>query len=255
MVKVDKKQATNQITGQVDKEIIRRLKQAISGGQHWYLALLEAIGRWETTEEEVDGRSYHYLTGGEAFDWLLLAERLCRTVDGLIPEQEKTALLFHAHPPLYLPLEQFKDSIGLSKYNWYLNYFYGITVEEALITAVEEEVRKERWSYGLYRERDTTSEAYRRIYGSTKAILLRRFRKARGYPQLNSISLDGLKEFTYWLFKQRLLNSDKAKVASDTRKALDWLETKGFKQPVIPSATASEETGFILAEPAKRPDL
>ncbi|MEE8419061.1 MAG: hypothetical protein V3S02_03005 [Dehalococcoidales bacterium] len=255
MVKVDKKQETNQLTGQNDKKIIRRLEQAIIGGQHWYRALLEAIGLWETTEEEVDGRSYHYLTGGEAFDWLLLAERLCQTVDSLIPEQEKTALLFHAHPPLNLPLKEFKDAIGATKYNQYLNYFYGITVEEALNTAVEEEVRKERRSYGLYRERDTANEAYRRIYGSTKGILLRRFRKARGYPQLNSISLERLKEFTYWLFKQRLLKSDKAKVASDTRKALNWLESRGYKQPAIPLDASPEETGFILPGPAKRPDL
>ncbi len=244
MVKADNKQATNQLTGQDDKEIIRRLKQAITGGQHWYRALLEAIGLWEATEEEIDGRSYHYLTEGEAFDWLLLAERLCQTVDGLIPEPEKTALLFHGHPPLNLPLEQFKDSIGLTKYNQYLNYFYGVTVEEALITAVEDEVRKERRSYGDYGEKDTTNEAYRRIYGSTKAIMLRRFRKKQGYPELKSIDLEQLKEFTYWLFKQRLLKSDKAKVASDTRKALDWLESKGFKQPASPPDGALEETGF-----------
>lgn len=255
MVEIDDKQATNQLTGQDDKEIIRRLKQAVTGGRHWYRALLEAIGLWETTEEEVDGRSYHYLIDGEAFDWLLLAERLCQAMEGLIPDQEKTALLFRAHPPLDLPLEQFRDSISVSKHNQYLNYFYGITVEEALITAVEEEVRKEKRSYGICREKDTTNEAYRRIYGSTKAILLRRFRKGRDYPQLNSISLEQLKEFTYWLFKQRLLKSDKAKVASDTRKGLDWLESKGFKQPAGRPDAAPEETGFIPPEPAVRSDL
>ncbi len=255
MVKVDNKQATNQLTGQDDKEIIRRLRQAITGGQHWYRALLEVIGLWEATEEEIDGRSYNYLTEGEAFDWLLLAERLCQTVDGLIPELEKTALLFHGHPPLNLPPELFKDSIGVTKYNQYLNYFYGITVEEALITAVEDEVRKEKRSYGYYREKDTTNEACRRIYGSTKTIMLRRFRKGRGYPQHNSIGLEQLKEFTYWLFKQRLLKSDKAKVASDTKKALDWLESKGFKQPVSSPDAAPKGAGFILPEPTRRPDL
>ena len=33
-----------------------------------------------------------------------------------------------------------------------------------------------------------------------------------------------LKEFTYWLFKYRLNNSDKARIASDTKKALRELE-------------------------------
>jgi len=32
-----------------------------------------------------------------------------------------------------------------------------------------------------------------------------------------------MKEFTYWLFKYRLKHCDKARVASDTKKALDWL--------------------------------
>ena len=54
-------------------EAIKHLEQAIAGGKHWYLALLEAIGLWNTAEETYSGRTYHYLIGGEAFDWLLLA--------------------------------------------------------------------------------------------------------------------------------------------------------------------------------------
>ena len=231
MVNVDNKQETNQLIGQDDKQVVERLKQAIRGGQHWYQALLEAIGLWETMEEEIDGRSFHYLTDDEAFDWLLLAERICGEADGLVPEPEKTALLFHGSPPVVLPLEQFKESIGEARYKQHLNHFYGITVEEALITAVEDEIRKERRSYGYYRETDTTNEACRRVYGSTRGIMLRRFRKAKGYPQTSSIGLEQLKEFTYWLFKQRILNSDKAKVASDTKKALDWLGLRDSNNP------------------------
>ena len=68
-----------------------------------------------------------------------------------------------------------------------------------------------------------TNEVYRRIYGSTKTILLKRFRREKHYPQLKSIGLTELKEFTYWLFKYRLKQCDKARVASDTKKALAWL--------------------------------
>ena len=211
-----------------EPEAIRQLRQSILAGKHWYLALLEAIGLWNTTQETVDGRKYQYLIDGEAFDWLLLAERLCLAVDRLLPDAEKTALLFFGKPPIDLPTEKFKELIGSIKYHQYLNYFYGITVEEALALAVEEEVRKERWAAGYHREKDTTGEAYRRIYSSTKTVMLRRFRREKGYLQLNSISLTELKEFTYWLFKHRLKQSDKAKVASDTRKALDWLRSKGF---------------------------
>jgi len=206
-----------------DAEAIRHLKQAIISGQHWYIALLEAIGLWTTAEETHNGRTYHYLIDGEAFDWLLLAERLCQTVDGLLPDDEPADLLFHSKPPLDLTNNKFKELIGSTKYHQYLNYFYGITVEEALILAVREEVRKERWTLGLNKEPDHDNEVYRRIYGATKVVLLKRFRREKGYRQLKSISLTELKEFTYWLFKHRLKQCDKARVASDTKKALQQL--------------------------------
>jgi len=211
-------------------EAIQHLEQAIISGKHWYVALLEAIGLWETTEETHNERTYTYLIAGEAFDWLLLAERLCEAVDGLLPDDEKTALLFYNEPPLNLPAGKFKELIGCAKYHQYLNYFYGITVEEALVLAVQEEVRKEKWSSGYFKKQDTTNETYRRIYGTTKAVLLRHFRRDTGSPQLKSISLTELKEFAYWLFKYRLKQCDKSKVASDTKKALDWLNSNGFSR-------------------------
>ncbi len=246
---IDNSEHDNQLTPTGDNEAIRHLEQAITGGKHWYLALLEAIGLWDAAEESHHGRAYHYLIAGEAFDWLLLAERLCQTVDSLLPDTEKTALLFYGEPPLNLPAEKFKELIGNAKYHQYLNYFYGITVEEALILAVEEEVRKERWISGYYKEKDTTNEAYRRIYGATNAILLRRFRRDRGYPQLKSISLTELKEFTYWLFKHRLKQCDKAKVASDTKKALDWLKSKGFPRRLDKRDFEMEFIDILPSEP------
>ncbi|MEK7353551.1 MAG: hypothetical protein AABZ77_03480 [Chloroflexota bacterium] len=226
----DNHKPNDQLIPSGEAEVIGQLEQAIKGGKHWYLALLEAIGIWTPAQETRDGRSYQYLIGGEAFDWLLLAERLCLAVNGLLPDAEKTALLFYGKPPLDLPAEKFKELIGSIKYHQYLNYFYGITVEEALVLAVEEEVRKERWAAGHHRDKDNTNEAYRRIYSATKTIMLRHFRNEMGYHHVNSISLTELKEFTYWLFKHRLKQCDKAKVASDTRKALDWLRNKGFSR-------------------------
>jgi len=218
---------SSQLTPTSDVEVIKYLEQTITGGKHWYIALLEAIGLWKAAEETHNERTYHYLIAGEAFDWLLLAERLCQTVDDLLPDDEKTALLFYGKPPLNLTIEKFKELIG-SKYHQYLNYFYGITTEEALIWAVRDEVRKERQILVLNKEHDHDNETYRRIYGATKAVLLKRFRREKGYPQLTSINLTELKEFTYWLFKYRLDHCDKAKVASDTKKALAQLETNGF---------------------------
>jgi len=209
-----------------DAEAISHLEQAIAGGKHWYIALLEAIGLWATSDEVCNERHYHYLIDGEAFDWLLLAERLCEAVDSLLPEDEKTALLFRGEPPLKLTPEEFEKLIGSSKYHQYLNYLYGITVEEALIQAVQEEMRKERRALGFSNESEYVNEVYRRIYGATKTALLRQFRRDKGYPQVRSTSLTELKEFTYWLFKYRLEHCDKARVASDTKKALEQLNQR-----------------------------
>jgi hypothetical protein len=217
---------------------IKHLEQAITGGQHWYIALLETIGLWTQNEETHNGRRYQYLIEGEAFDWLLLAERLCESADELIPEAEKLALLFHSQPPLKLSESKFKKLIGATKYRQHLNYFYGVTVEEALALAVLEEVRKEKRTLGYNKEPDLNDEVYQRIYGAAQPVLLKRFQREKGYPRLKSVSLTELKEFTYWLFKYRLKHCDKAKVASDTKKALERLGANGSHRG--PAATESE---------------
>ncbi len=219
------------LTGADDAEAIRHLELAIKAGKHWYIALLEAVGLWTQAEETHNDCTYRYLIAGEAFDWLLLAERLCAVVDGLLPDDEKTAFLFHGKPPLKVSREEFKGLIGSIKYYQYLNFFYGVIVEEALILAVQEEVRKEGWILGYANDRNATNEVYRRIYGATKAALLKRFRQEKGCPRARSMSLTMLKEFTYWLFKYRLEHCEKTRVASDTKKALKGLSIMGFSQP------------------------
>ena len=234
MTEFDNQSSSSPLTLTGDAEAIRHLGQTIASGKHWYIALLEAIGLWASAEETHNGRTYRYLIAGEAFDWLLLAERLCQAVDGLLPDDERMALLFHGESPLDITMEKFKELIGHEKYRQYLNYFYGITVEKALILAVQEEVRKERWTWGYNGEYDTIDEVYRRIYGTTKATLLKQFRREKGYRQLRSISLTELNEFTYWLFKYRLEQCDKARIASDTKKGLERLERGGLSRRLFP---------------------
>ena len=232
------------LTSADDAEAIRYLEQAIKAGKHWYVALLETFGLWTSAEETDNDRTCRYLIDGEAFDWLLLAERLCEAVDGLLPVDEKEALLFYGKPPLSLSPEQVKKLIGSSKYNQYLNYFYGVVVEQALIMAVEEEVQKERGTLGYNNKHDTADEAYRRIYGATKGGLLKSFRREKGYPQLRSVTLTELKEFTYWLFKYRLNQCDKARVASDTKKAVARLKcqwaSRGFSEVLVTDKQLTE---------------
>ena len=213
-----------------DAETMAHFKRSVTDGKHWYIALLEAIGLWASAEELYNGRTYCYLIDGEAFDWLLLTERLCGIVDGLLPEDERDALLFKGKPALVLSPDEVRQFMGDDKYRQHLNFFYGITIEGVLLLAVQEEVRKERRMLGASSEHEVTNEAYRRIYGTTRAILLKRFRREKGYRPLRSITLTELKEFTYWLFKYRLRESEKAKVASDTRKALQLLHNCGLAE-------------------------
>ncbi len=202
-------------------EAIRYFREAIASGKNWYISLLEAIGLWTDCEEVNHGRHYSYLISREAFDWLLLAERLCGEMDGFVPEDEKLSLLFKGKSPVKLEPVEFKELIGNHKYKLYLNYFYGITIEESLILAVHEEVCKEHRNAGNLKDSDFTDEAYHRIYGATHSELLEKFRKEKDYPQLKSITTKELKEFTYWLFKYRLEHCDRVKVASDTQKGLE----------------------------------
>ncbi len=211
-----------------DEAAVRHLKQAIASGKHWYIALLEAIGLWQTAKESLNGHSYRYLIAGEALDWLLLSEHLLESVDELLPEDEKTALLFHGKPPLELTTDEFKKLIGSNRYHQHLNFFYGITAEEVLVLAVEEEVRKERHPLGSTNKQDTANEAYRRVYGTTGPELLKQFRHEKGYPQTRTASPTELKEFTYWCFNYRLKHCDKERVASDTKKALEWLKGNSY---------------------------
>ena len=205
-------------------ESVRHLRESIAGGEHWFTALLESIALWTLSEETHKDRTYRYLIGGEAFDWLLLAERLLPEVKGLVPQEEVVDLLFHARMPVQMTDEEFKRLIGASKYSAPLNYFYGVTVEEALVLAVEGEVRKEQVGRGSIEGEELGEEVCRRLYGASRHALLTKFRKEKGYTRGRSIQFQEMKEFTYWLFKFRVSNSDKARIASDTAKGLKELE-------------------------------
>ena len=202
---------------------IRHFRDAVTHGKHWYIALLEAVGQWDLTEETYKGREYRYLIANEAFDWLLLAERILDEVGYLAPEEEAIELLFHGKPPIEVTEEEFSGLLGETKYRAHLNFFYGVTVEESLITAVEGEAHKERRASPFSENSLPREESYQRIYGSPFNDLLKRVRKEQGFGRRQSMVLSETKEFTYWLFKYRLNNCDKARIASDTKKALNEL--------------------------------
>jgi hypothetical protein len=199
---------------------VSRFREAVLSGENWFESLLDAIAAWDAPEETVDGRNFRYLIAGEAFDWLLLAERLCNELDGAIPHDERDALLFGGRTPRPIDDAELRQLLGDAKHKAHLNFIYGVAVEEALQLVVEEDVLKEQRSLVWNRGEDVERQVFERIYGAGREDLLAAFRKERQLPAADDISYSDFRDFTYWLFKYRLNQNDPARVASDTRRAL-----------------------------------
>ena len=198
---------------------LRELRYRISEGMDWLIALLSTIGDWRLPEEDVDGYHYRYLIGGEAFDWLLLAERLCASIDDLVPTAEREMLPLRGSVPGSVGVTNFRQLIGYEKYRAHLNFVYGVLVEQALQTAVAAEVKKEQLSSAWKTGGETNDEVCQRIYGTIRRDLQERWQREQRIKGL-ARPLTDTREFTYWLFKYRLRTCDPARVASDTRKGL-----------------------------------
>ena len=168
-------------------------------GLPWYQALLEAMGLWTWPREIYQGRTYQYLIGGEAFDWLILAERLCLELGPGISNNEKERMLFYGRLPDAVTLEIFRDSLGVNKYRGYLNYWYGVVVEEALQLAVEEEVRKRQIARCYPDNEDLVEDAFNHLYSASRTEMLEQFRRHANISMRRPLSLTDVKEFTYWL--------------------------------------------------------
>lgn len=207
-----------------ESEALRHLKSALLSGAPWHQALLETVGLWTLPKEVYQDRTYQYLIEGEAFDWLVLAERLCAEMDGAIPAEEKERLLFKGVLPLNEDARAFRDFLGVSKYRGYLNYWYGVVVEEALQLAVEDEVRKRHRARGYSDSEDLVEDAFSHLYGETRAVLLVEFRHHAHIRRNRGLTLSDLKGFNYWLFKRRVQMWDPARVGSDARKGVRRLQ-------------------------------
>ena len=206
-------------------QAVPHLRQALLDGTRWPRALLEAMALWTAPEEVYEGTRLAYLIASEAFDWLTLANRLCIEVRDLIPEDELENLIFYGRFPSSSDEADFKEILGSEKYSAYLNYFYGVEVETALQDTVESEVAKQFYAGGRQYTTDHTAAAFQRIYRSSREDLIVAFRNDRGRSHQPIATVTELKEFTYWLFKRRLRVSDKAKIASDTRKGIAALDS------------------------------
>jgi hypothetical protein len=204
-------------------EALLHLNSALRAGVPWHRAILEAVGLWTLPHEVYQGRDFRFLIQGEAFDWLLLAERFCAELDGLIPQEDKERLLFSGALPETVEPELFRDLLGTNKYRAHLNFWYGVVVEEALQLAVEEEVRKRHLARCYADTEDLVEEAFTLLYGGSRAALVEEFREQARIPRRRALSISDVKEFTYWVHKRRLKVWDPARVASDTDKGIKRL--------------------------------
>ena len=206
--------------------VIDRLRTTAGRTEPWYRAILRAISEWTLASEDVAHRRWHYVIAGEALDWITLAHRLTTEIPDAIPPAELDALLFRGRLPRDIDPEQFRSSIGRYRYTAHLNFWYGVTVEEALQLAVEDTIRKNRRAL-CYQDNETVvQEAYRHLYGATQSELADQFLSVSSGQwgnDLNELSLTAYQEFTYWLFKKRVHKWHPARVASDTRRGLEKL--------------------------------
>ncbi len=199
----------------------------LRAGRAWFDALLDCIRDWDLPRETLNGREYVYLIEQEAFDWLLLAERICDSAPpGLLPSDEVEALLIDESSPELLSEVEFQERLGTAKYWAHLNFLYGVRVEQALHLAVERVLLKERSGLAFsHARRELDSDVFGRIYGARQPDLLREYRATVGREQIDPERLEHAEwqAFTYWLFRRRLERQDPARVASDTRQGLDML--------------------------------
>ena len=207
-------------------EVIARLRAAAGHTEAWHIALLQAVGEWSQPEEYAAGRYWRYVIGGEALDWLTLAQRLVVEIAEAAPAAEVEALLFQGRLPGRVSAEQFRRLIGPYRYTAHLNFQYGVVVEEALQLVAEEAMRKSRYALCYGDSEDIVEEAFRHLYGETRAALAAEFAADTGGRWGNGpegFGLTGWQELTYRLFKRRVRRWHPARVASDTRRGLERL--------------------------------
>ncbi len=218
----------------VHESIIERLRARAGYADPWHIALLRAVGEWNLPDEELAGRHWHYIIGGEALDWLTLAQRLCLAIPDAAPQRELEALLFRGQLPRDVGPERFRELIGPYRYTAHLNFWYGVVVEEALQLVTEDAIRKSRLARCYGDSDDVVEEAYRHLYGESRSQLAPQFLTAAGErwgSDPEGLSLAAWQELTYWLFKRRIRKWHPARIASDTRRGLDRLhELRGDGQ-------------------------
>ena len=203
---------------------INKFISMLENGSPWYPALLHIISRWTAPDEILNGKLKVYLIDGEAFDWLALAERLIISAEHLIPRDEAERLvLFGIAPALSRTGEDeiaFETAIGASKYRAFLNYQYGVIVEQLVLAAAEEKLLKNASLFAPLQRPYADERAFKEVYGAPFQKLRSQYRGATDRLLPEQASRSQYEHFLYWLSKYRIRHLEPARTASDTRRAM-----------------------------------
>ena len=217
--------------GGLARTIVRLKFDIDSSPKDWKITVLEAIAVWPLANEQIDGEQFDYLIGGEAFDWRLLAKRLLSECGAVVKDETWWNWLSEPFPFGGFDETEFMRAVGVDKFRGHLSYFYGVTVEQALLLSVEDEIIHSRIASGRQLNDRSLGASYTKLYGNTRQQLWEVFKSEQGVRPArdgrrhkDEHTLGSEDAFTYWLFKLRMKRSDPAKIASDTRKGLAQLE-------------------------------
>ncbi len=202
---------------------------------NWQTAFLETIAAWPVENETVNGETFHYFIGGEAFNWKRLAERIATELatEGRDHPESQEIFEWIATSGTFgsLSEQEFRRILGVDGWRAHLNHFYGVHIEQCLLAAVQSRIQKQRYSKGMPPSDDASDRAFMGLYEDTEQELWQIFttENAQRLSHLidesaddtRSIALD--EEFTYWLFKRRIENTNAPQVAAETQRGLDMM--------------------------------
>ena len=232
---------TQSPNGKIDTETNRRrllddLQTNIQDNpDNWQTAFLQTVAAWPIENERVYGETFHYFIAGEAFNWKRLAERIATELAqehvATIPAQQISDWIQASGVFGGIPEDEFRRILGVDGWRAHLNHFYGVQIEQCLITAVQSRIQKKRYSSGMPPSDDASEKAFLGLYEETEQELWIAFTEQNSQRLANlfdespddtrTIALD--EEFTYWLFKRRIEHTNAPQIAAETKRGLDMM--------------------------------
>jgi hypothetical protein len=195
--------------------LIKDLRENVHNGDNWHKAIIDCIVLWVAKEEFYRGYKYSYWIDNEAFDWITLTERLVSAIKSYIPKKDYYNVTFTGLLPSIESYSYLKTKISKPKLSQMRNYYYGIIIENFIYHYKLIQYQKNTLDYIKQEE-----SFYEDIYGEKLNLLYDQFISQTRITNRHRLNIHEYKQFCYWLFKYRIKNSDKAKMANETNLAL-----------------------------------